>query len=332
MINSADWGERFYNEFVPPLLKTLFASLTENSEYPLQQLDVKEDSKTRWVAYFHSNLKDGSKYFAYSKDAILNKNPIHLNGEKADRYRQLNAIMNLLRIPCHEFHHFEQEYMQEQRSIIGMDPKAIIYAKESVLSREAYNFYSQFHEQFLSETDADINSFIECLNLFEKINISSSAAKKICDSYKYYLEEYKIRMKNYMAKGGFCEQVSQRVDKIVKMMDDETRKMYLKKCPVLNIIYKNNGDKRTYNEIMELKKRDKLLYKNQLNDKIRVGGEEVAVSTNIDRVYDVIIKTDKELRKQQEDSYLAIERERKPEKHDVENKEEKKNYSFFRGR
>lgn len=332
MANSTDWGERFYKEFVPGTIKTWFSLLTEQSQYKLKQLEVEENSNTRWVANFHNNLGTDEKYFSYNKKAIMDGGLGQIVGESISNDQKLVFVMNLLSMPAHEFRHYEQEGIMIEGDLKKINPMSIIFAKENIVSREMYNFYIKNHDLFLQEIDANIKRCEYSMDFLAKSNLTNiHSIKRIFDTYAYTLQKYKKEMDEYLKKGGFCEIISSSCDGIMMKLDSQKREMYLRKFPVLNVLYKHTGEKRTYNEIIEFKKRQRNLHQNNLQDKIIIEGEEVYVSKNIDRLYDVIISTDKNLRKQQED--FERPREMTPGNNcSKEDKEKVINVSYGRGR
>ena len=80
MMNSPDWGRRFYDEHARPFFYSMINNMVETSEYSLDKLTIKEDNSTRWLAYFHHDPKTDEKFFAFNKEKILDGKSTALNG------------------------------------------------------------------------------------------------------------------------------------------------------------------------------------------------------------------------------------------------------------
>lgn len=301
MLNSPDWGARFYNEHAKPFFSQMISFLTQTSELSLEKLPVKEDNGTRWLAYFHNNYATGEKSFAFSTKRMLHEGGITLNGENADRERQLNAIFQLMTTCCHEFRHYEQSHMQGERSIEKLDPMAILFAKESILLREDNDFYKQYHDSFLIELDATAQAFLEMKGLISSIEHQSKDMARIirnCDSYHAELSK---EMLDYRKRNGFADEISARFDQVIAKMPASKRKMYMDAMPCLTLAYNIDGTKKSYKTIMGIKSSFIQTKKNST----ALPSEKAIFISKMDRIFTTIIETDKSLRKQKDDDYQS---------------------------
>lgn len=303
MMNSPDWGERFYNDHARPFFYGMINNMIETSEYPLDKLPIKEDNSTRWLAYFNQDPKTNELFFAFNKKRILDGKSTALNGKEADRKRQLNGIYQLMITCCHEFRHYEQFYIEKENTIKKLDPYALMFAKEAVIRREDFNFYKTHHDSFLMEMDATANALIEIKNFLTNLGRTNKEIDKIIEGCDLHLAEKKKEMFEYTKANGFGETISAKFDEIIKRLPPEKRKAYLDEMPSLTLVCDQNGNKRSYHDLMTIKHEIKTKKKDELEQNVSINGKTCTFSYKIERIFNVAISCDKILRKQRDDDY-----------------------------
>lgn len=299
MMNSPDWGSRFYDGQVKPFFSSLINTLTQTSEYPLEKLAIKEDNNTPFTAYFHNNVETNEKYFAFNRKRILSGDDIVLTGKEANRERQLQAIFQLSHTCFHEFRHYEQSYIKKEKDIKNLDPFAILFNKEAIVMRESNAFYRKNHDKFLQELDADGSALYEYKQFLSNINFKTKDTERIkrnCDSY---LSKYSDEIDKYSMGSDFAMEISSRCDEIIANLPEAKRKKYFDSMPSLTLVYNLDGSKKTYNQVMAIKHRVEKIRQDELDDIVNIGGNKISFMDNLDYVYGVIINTDKKLKQQQ---------------------------------
>ena len=308
MLNSPDWGERFYNEHGSAFFNQMISTLTETSQYPLDKLPVKEDSQSRWLAYFHFDYQTGKKEFAFNKRKILSEEGTSLSGHDANRERQLNAIFQLMVTCCHEFRHYEQSYIESVKNMETLDPMAILFAKEAILLREDNEFYKKNHDSFVIEMDAMAKAFGEINGILSSMDYKTKDMERIIRNCDSYMASYNKQIADYKKRGGFVEEISTRFDHIMKTMSPSKRSMYMARMPILTLVYNQDGSKKTYREIMGQKNKFIQAKRNMPNSQDSMD----SFMSHLDSVYSTIIDCDRSLRKQKDDDYQSKEIKRDP--------------------
>jgi hypothetical protein len=303
MMNSPDWGRRFYDEHARPFFYSMINNMVETSEYSLDKLTIKEDNSTRWLAYFHHDPKTDEKFFAFNKEKILDGKSTALNGKDADSKRQLDAIFQLMITCCHEFRHYEQLHMEKEKKVKELEPYALMFAKEEVIKRVDYNFYKTHHDSFLSEIEATTNALIEIKNFLTNLGKTNKRIEKIIEGCDSYLAKEQKKMFEYTKANGFGETISAKFDEIIKRLPPEKRKAYLDEMPSLTLVCDQNGNKRSYHDLMKIKYDIQTKNKNELSQLVSVNGKPNTFSYKIERIFYIAISCDKVLRKQRDDDY-----------------------------
>lgn len=295
MMVSNDLGARFYDEKARPFLHKMIHFLTESSKYPLDKLSIVNDDNAYFMASFYNNFQTGEKKFYLNRHKMLN-GFTSMNGDLTIENKLLSIYQSML-TANHEFRHYEQAYIEGVSKLDKLEPMAILFAKEAIIIREDNAFYKKNHDSFIKEIDANMHANNIIREFLNSLNHSTPNIERLQRTAKYYFEEAGNSRKMYTVRGGFCEEISSRLDNIIKNIPNSRRQMYFHSMPCLTFIYKNDGSKRTYHEIMQLKnkfitgKKQATLNKKEIDDFVNV----------VDSVFRVIIDFDKDLRKQRDD-------------------------------
>ena len=299
MMVSNDLGARFYDEKARPFFVKMINYLTETSKFPLEKLPIITDNSTSFIASFYKNYETKERKFTFNRNKFLNGGT-QMN-QPLNTENKLLSIYQAMLTAIHEFRHYEQDYMQSVSKIDDLSPMAIFFAKESIVIREDNNFYKKNHDLFIKEIDATLHANKIMVDFLNSINIKSQDIDRLKRTAKYYFDEGSKSREMYTVRGGFCEVVSADLDEIIKNMVPGKRKMYFDSLPCLTFIYKNDGGKRTYQEIMQLKntliqrQKQLCLDQNHINKFIY----------HVDTIFSVIVNYDRDLRKQRDDGFQA---------------------------
>lgn len=233
----------------------------------------------------------------------------------------LYALEDNMRSVFHEARHLIQRELVMENDILKLSPYSIIYAKEEMISVVNYDFYIKNHDEFLMEIEANSKACTGSAEFISSAMPNSDYATQYADENdpesefayvtpisSYFKDsDYWVRNKSYLITDAF--------DNALKGMPEVSLLATFIGHPILKLAYHEDGTKKSLEEILSLRKDIiKANYKN-LQKIIKVDDYKTTISCHINKIFAVIISTDKELSEDFE-NYLKQKEDEKASKTD----------------
>ncbi len=318
IISSPDCeGTNFVQKKIVPMVETLFFETVNNSSFKLPIGDIlplnDEDEKVRFAMLHNQDgtLSLGINENALSADYAGFKIGPYYKGSISQRNSRINDI---IRCVFHEVRHAEQEAICRESDVCKLSPKAIIYTKESMLVSCEPRFYRANHDSFLIEREAIRTSYkkiaefmAECVPNSEfskkterELVVSEKQEKKYNDCY--FNKHIGLISTNPILEGE-VEPFAFRVSELVDAQMCTNGWNLVKRFPVLKLVYNEDGTKKTHAQLLKEKREWINKNINRLQEPINVDGTITTIGSNISKIYDTIIETDKDYVNQMEQEF-----------------------------
>lgn len=206
----------------------------------------------------------------------------------------------------HEMRHAKQNiYISSYRSDIDFDPMFIMMAKEKVLRKYKLLNYDNNHDNYISENDANLygkyllsdfsKKYLNCLYSLDEINNAFNKSEQI--NFSNYMNG------ELMNDGDDISYNSEKDNNRIILTDKKLMELMREKKDIINIypilkyVYNPDGNKKTYQEIINDKSIlfEKNKDNNLLNDAYSYAEYEYGFKTKkeqIETIYKLIISSD----------------------------------------
>lgn len=307
-------GEEFVKQKIKPFVEAVFSEAVYSSGLKLPIFDVKaldgENEKVRFAIQRdeNGNISLCINDFALNHDYAGFKKGPHYS---ANLSQKKSRVLDIICCAFHEERHLEQEVLASETDICKLSPKAIIYAKELMLTGGNKDFYRANHNSFLIEREAigagyskSAEFVSECMpdSDFANSTIRQSSIgekqnqKFINDYFHNHIGLISVNPVVEREVDPFAFEVSSVCDECMRNAGGSLLNFY----PLLRLVYNEDGTKKTYSQLLQDK--TELIRKNRsrLQEVVNIDGTLTPIGSNINKFYSTIIETDKDYVRQRE--------------------------------
>lgn len=242
--------------------------------------------------------ENGKSYFAIEKNHFLSRWVEHnrLNGmpkRMKDRY-----LIKEIECAFHEERHHVQHKFISEKDFFKTSPYSLVYLKEDLIIRSDEKWYRQNHGNFWSEIEAHLAAYNGCSDFVSKAMPNSEFAKEYALNANSNIDIL-VKPDEYL-KGTSPKSyiISKKFDELVEntaMSSPNVLKQLFEEYPILTMIYREDGSKKNIKEVLDARKEMINTNRSSLQNIIEVDGLKTNVASHINRTFDIIIASDKEL-------------------------------------
>ena len=267
---------------------------------------------------------DGHAYYNHNNEAFLLRWVDYYKKEGISKYQKDEMMLNEMQRFNHEERHHMQHHLAQEYDLSKLSPNALIYIKENLLINANYDWYRQNHGKFWIEREADIYGYNRTIDFVSKTLPNTDFSKNCQEKLSYNAKHFANPEEYFNGDDAFCYLISKNFDDVMAYNSKSNSNImpYLfDKYPALSLIYRNDGTKKNIEEVMQIRRSYIQNNLSHLQNIVEIDGEKMTYGSHINKLFSVIINTDKDLQKQ----YIEYKNKHKTNKTDYQSAQENEN-------
>lgn len=293
------YGSNYVNNNIMPFVVSLVQESSKN-EGLLEKLEFGEFQASAESIFATTSTNKDLFYFKVNNVGMTSDYAGFGQGVYYDGKSKVKKDIRLAQImesAFHEVRHAKQFDLVYGNSITDISSLSIIYAKEFLVADTDYSWYSQKHESFYIEKEAELEGYRKTAEFVGKAITDSEFSQRCERQYVAAQKHFQPIFDRYFVDRNSIPMAHQ-IDAKLSQLSPERITAAMQKYPVLRLIYNENGTKKTLEELREMRDSWKERCKNHTTDSIIIDGRQTTIASQIDSIFKTIIKADPQLSSQ----------------------------------